>query len=244
MTTAKDIELQGIDIIFEITRFCNMACPHCIRGDAQRVRIKRDYINSVLGQLPEYIGTVSLTGGEPALAIDLIDYVREACQQFGIEVANFWMATNGTVASPKFFNAIEKWVNYCSDNEISGLRVSIDDYHDDIVNRYAFEEWKEYNNIPIYLEFQGAPESTYLIGEGRAEYNYNTSRRVQHSIHLYDERIDGYLYVNAKGYILSTCDISYETSDRKGSEFVICHCTEDIPEKLAEFFNRHPELVD
>lgn len=244
MITKNDIHLDGVELMFEITRFCNMACPHCIRGDSQRIRIKKDYINATLSQL-EYIGTIQFTGGEPALAVDLMDYTREACQHYNIEVQNFWMATNGTITTQKFFNAIENWVNYCSDNEISGLRISIDNYHDEIYSRYDFEEFKEYNDLPLYLEFQGAPaDYNYLISEGRAADNYPAGRYVKHGLHLdSDGRLEGTLYINAKGNVLSTCDISYNTSDEQGSEFVICRCTDDIQEKLAEFFNNHPELI-
>jgi hypothetical protein len=248
MVTKNEISLDGLDVMFEITRFCNMACPHCIRGDSQRLRIKKDYINATLEQF-ENIGTIQFTGGEPALAVDLINYTREACQHYNINVRNFWMATNGTITTNKFFDAISQWLNYCSDNEISGLRVSIDEYHDEIYNRYEFEEFAEYTlpnetGIEISLELSGAPDEEYLIGDGRALDNYYTTRKVEHNIHLQDDdNIEGSIYINAKGFVLSTCDISYETSDKKGSEFVICHCTDNIQEKLVEFFNKHPELI-
>lgn len=245
MITANDISLDGLEVMFEVTRFCNMACPHCIRGDAQRLRIKKEYINATLAQL-EYITTIQFTGGEPALALDLINYTREACQHYGVEVANFYMTTNGTVTSRKFFDTISNWIGYCSDNEISGLRVSIDNYHDEVNSRYEFEEYVEYE-MPynhLYLEFHGAPDnSDYLIGEGRALDNYYTTRKVEHGLHLDGDRIEGVLYINAKGNIVTTCDISYETADKKGSEFVIGKCTDNIKEKLVDFFNKHPELV-
>jgi organic radical activating enzyme len=248
MVTKSEISLDGVDVMFEITRFCNMVCPHCMRGDSQRLRIKKDYINATLEQF-ENIGTIMFTGGEPALAVDLINYTREACQHYNIEVMNFWMATNGTITTNKFFGAISQWLNYCSDNEISGLRVSTDKYHDEIDNRYMFEEFAEYDlpqetGIEISLELSGAPDEEYLIGDGRAADNYYTTRKVEHNIHLQDDgNIEGSIYINAKGFVLSTCDISYYTSDAKNSEFVICHCTDNIQEKLVEFFNKHPELI-
>jgi len=244
MNIENDLTLECVDVMFEITRFCNMTCPHCIRGDGQKLRIKKDYINATLNQL-NFIGTMMFTGGEPALAIDLINYTREACQHYSIEVLNFWMATNGTVTTSKFFNAVSDWVNYCSDNEISGLRVSIDNYHEEIDNQYKFEEFIEYSGIQLNLELQGAPnDSSRLIGDGRASDNYYVTRCVEHGLRLQnDGRLEGTLYINAKGFVLTTCDISYNTSDEKGSEFVICHCTDNIREKLVEFFNKHPELV-
>jgi len=244
MITENEIILDGVDVMFEITRFCNMACPHCIRGDGQRLRIKKDYINATLEQLSS-IGTMMFTGGEPALAVDLMDYVYDACLHYNIDVQNFWMATNGTITSKKFFDMIETWVNFCTDNEISGLRVSLDNYHDEIDNRYAFEEFIEYSGLQLNLDLHGAPDdSSRLIGDGRAADNYYTTRTVEHGIYLQsDGRLEGSIYINAKGFVLTTCDISYNTSDEKGSEFVVCHCTDNIKEKLAEFFNKHAELV-
>jgi organic radical activating enzyme len=248
MITKDEISLDYVDVMFEITRFCNMACLHCVRGESQKLRIKKDYINATLEQLVN-IGSMMFTGGEPALAIDLINYTREACQHYNIDVQNFWMATNGTITTPRFFSAISNWISYCSDNEISGLRVSVDKYHDEIYNQYKFEEFIEYNlpddtGIEIHLELDGAPEEKYLIGDGRALDNYYTTRTVEHNLRLQsDGRVEGSLYINAKGFVLTTCDISYNTSDEKDSEFVICHCTDDIHEKLAEFFNKHTELV-
>ena len=159
MITKDEISLDYVDVMFEITRFCNMTCPHCIRGDSQRMRIKKDYINATLGQLSN-IGSMMFTGGEPALALDLMDYTYDACLHYNIDVQNFWMATNGTITSKKFFDMIETWVNFCTDNEISGLRVSLDNYHDEIDNCYAFEEFIEYSGLQLNLELHGAPNDS------------------------------------------------------------------------------------
>lgn len=243
----KDISFDYLNIIFEVTRFCNMECPHCIRGDAQKRRIKKDYINSVLGQLrTNGIGTITFSGGEPALAKDLINYTLDMCQYYNVDVLNFWMATNGTVTSPSFFNTIKNWLKYCSDNSISGLRISIDNYHDPI-NKYPFVDFEEelgYLGLNCYLEYSGAPSEAFLIGEGRAVYNYATHRRVEHGINLVDDgRIEGSLYINAKGFVISTCDISYDRMDND-EDFIICHVTDDIKEGIVNWFNKHPEMVE
>lgn len=169
------IDLDGIDIMIELTRFCNMSCPHCIRGDAQRKRIKKEYIYQFLSNF-EYINTLVFTGGEPALALDLMQYALDVCRQLNINVGNIWLATNGTVTSKKFFNLLADWLEYCNDNEISGLRVSIDKYHDSIDTEYIFKdfveslEWEHgLNGDNFYLDLTGAPnDSDRLIGDGRA----------------------------------------------------------------------------
>jgi hypothetical protein len=245
MLEKNDINLSGIDIIFEITRFCNMACSHCIRGDAQKKRISKDIINKTLSQL-KYINTITFSGGEPALAVDLIEYTLDEVMHYGIEVANIYITTNGSVTKKSFFNAIVAWVNYCNDNEISGLRISTDNYHDDInINPFKeFEEQVGYEGLQLYFDYSGAPDkSEYLISEGRASDNYYCTREIDHDIHLQDDGyIEGGLYVNAKGFVISTCDISYDTEDNN-PEYTICHVNDDIQEKLAQFFNNHSELI-
>lgn len=248
MIAEDNIDLSGTDVIFEITRFCNMECPHCIRGEAQRLRIKKLFIDLALSQF-DYIGTITFSGGEPALAVDLIKYTLEQCRNKSIEVGNFWVATNGTIAKTSFFNVIKDWLNYCSDNEISGLRVSIDQYHDDIYTVDEFEYLKEEINNWIapnfYLELSGAPnESRYLISDGRAAWNYAAGRSVEHGIRLFsDGHLEGALYINARGYVITTCDISYDSMDESNSEFVLCHVTDNIRAKLAEWFNAHPDRI-
>jgi organic radical activating enzyme len=239
------INFDGVDLMFEITRFCNMQCPHCVRGDSQRMRIKKDYINEAISKVG-YVYTLMLTGGEPALAVDLINYTRESFRMHGKTYGNFWMATNGTVTSLSFFDALTKAYDNAEENDSSGLRVSIDGYHDKI-DVYPFQEFIENigydKNYEVYLEEAGAPEPEFLIYDGRAAMNYPATRSVKHNIHLFqDGRIEGTIYINAKGYIISTCDISYETMDND-EEFIIGHVTGDWEEMFANFFENHPELI-
>ena len=247
----EHINLNGLDLVFEITRFCNMECPHCLRGEAQKLRIKKTFINKFFENTSiEYISTMTLSGGEPSLAVDLINYIREVCEAYGIEVQNFYLTTNGTNTRRSFLNSIKKWLNFCSDNEISSLRVSKDNYHDEIgYNLSVFQEWEEEIKYEIsdnfYLDMSGAPnKEEYLIYSGRAKDNYPATRQIEHDIYLLDDRIEGAVYINAKGFIVSTCDIDYDTMDEDNSDFVICHVSDpDIKGKFAEWFNNHPDRI-
>jgi len=247
--TSEDINLDGIEVIFEITRICNMECPHCIRGDKQRIRIKKEYIDQVFSKI-DYIGTLVLSGGEPALATDLMGYVLHSMRRKRVGINNFWMATNGSIVTKRFFDLLYDFYEYADDNEISGLRVSIDNYHDyiDGNNKWHFRDFEE--RIQCYLginhfniEFQGAPDNPRnLIMDGRAKDNYYSDREVSHEIYLAPEGyIEGSLYINAKGFINTSCDLSYETM--KDKDFVICHVNDDIKYHLAEWFNAHPEHI-
>ena len=238
-------------IMFELTRFCNMECPHCIRGEMQKGRISKKTITKVLESIGDYIPVLMFTGGEPALAVDLIEYTLSECQRLNISVGNFWMATNGMIHSKKFFNAIRSWLKYTSDSEINGIRISIDPYHDKI-NSYYFREFEEElqgEGININFEYSGAPKDTKnLIAGGRAADSGWGNRCIEHSIHLYTEddmRIEGEVYINIKGDIISTCDISYDEEDSPESDFNLGNIHEmDIDLMYDEFFKRHPERID
>ena len=54
-------------IIIETTRRCNMACPHCIRGDAQNMDIDLYILDTFLSNFKDgYIREILFTGGEPS----------------------------------------------------------------------------------------------------------------------------------------------------------------------------------
>lgn len=243
--TPDMIDLSSVDVMFGITRWCNMQCPHCMRGDRQKIRIKKEYIDAVLTNFDDsHISCLMVTGGEPALAIDLIEYIKNYLQWHNITLGSFWLATNGSVTSQKFFDLIEDLFWYTDEPELNGIRVSIDNYHDQI-NKEKWEDF-EYRLQRGNIQYDGAPsESKLLLAEGRAEQNYYTTRKVSNSLSLGDDgRVDGTLYVTERGNIVSTCDISYERADNIKSPFYVCRVEENLKQGLADFFNRHPEHVD
>ena len=256
MITAEDISLEGVDVMFEITRWCNFECSHCMRGERQKRLIKNEYINQTLEQI-ERIGTMSFTGGEPALAKKQMQYVLDACHHYKTEVGHFWMATNGSITTPSFFDLIVDWLHYCDDGDISGLRVSIDQYHEaegtiQVSKFKDFEDRLDMEGLNCYLEYQGASSNPkHLVAEGRAGiYYYSAQKMVEHNINLewddYDKKylVRDTLYVSAKGNIITTADISFERMDDIEEDFIVCHVSEDIREGLARWFNSHPERVE
>ena len=59
------------NIAIEVTRKCNMGCEHCLRGNAQNMDIDFGYIDSFLNDVSS-IGTITFSGGEPALNVEAI----------------------------------------------------------------------------------------------------------------------------------------------------------------------------
>ena len=54
-------------LLLEVTRQCNMACRHCMRGDAENLSMSDTIIDRIFRDTRK-IGHLCLTGGEPSLA--------------------------------------------------------------------------------------------------------------------------------------------------------------------------------
>lgn len=239
------MKLNSLDVVIELTRWCNMSCSHCLRGERERKRNSKENIDLLLKNF-EYINTLTFSGGEPALALDLIQYTLEDCSRLGIRVGNFWMATNGTVVSRKFFDLITDWIDFCSDNEVSGIRISLDRYHENIgynLDRFKElqEELKYSTKDPIYFEYSGAPDYSNLINEGRAKQNYYTDRIPESTLELDGEYINGTIYLSSNGNYYSCCDLSYDTMRTK--KYLIGNVKEPLEEVLIRYFTKHRDKI-
>ena len=76
---------QISNLILEVTRKCNIKCMHCLRGDAQRVTMSVPVLHGVLQHL-ESICTLTITGGEPSLAPEVLEEFLQICHWRKIQV--------------------------------------------------------------------------------------------------------------------------------------------------------------
>ena len=107
MTNTNLPKLQLGRLTFEMTRQCNLACAHCARGEAQDAVIKREYIDRVLDQI-DHLYHLTLTGGDPSLHPDLIEYVVDGIIRRGVRVRFFDMTINGTVRDERIAASLDK----------------------------------------------------------------------------------------------------------------------------------------
>lgn len=98
------IALNGL--IVESTRRCQMACPHCLRGNAQWTDLDHAYIDSILNQT-QLINTLFITGGEPLLVTDTLQYIADGMIDRGIPLMYFVIYTNGLLYDKKFVQVVE-----------------------------------------------------------------------------------------------------------------------------------------
>lgn len=231
--------------MIEVTRKCNMACAHCLRGDAQNREISNADIDMFFSKV-ESIGNLTITGGEPSLASHKIEYIVESARKHNVNIQSFYIATNAKVVSDAFLTALIKLYCYCSDNEMSALNYSDDDYHDEL-------EEENIKRLSVFAftapKYNGSVNTgRYEINEGRAKENSIGVREesginpdyfdMESYVDMEYETITGEtnVYLNAKGNIVCGCDWSYKSQDRKGN--VICKVGEMSMDAFINYFKR------
>lgn len=82
----------------EVTRRCNMACSHCMRGNAMALDISHAYIRNILSRV-RGVHNINITGGEPSLNVKAMRYLLSCLKRRGIPVDRFYIVTNGSLSS-------------------------------------------------------------------------------------------------------------------------------------------------
>jgi organic radical activating enzyme len=113
-------------LTIEVTRKCNMRCAHCLRGDAQDVDIDYKHIDDLLDQV-EVIGHLDVTGGEPTLNLDALEYILNGLCKRGIPLCEFGLYTNGLIYSERFVKLI-KWCKQIIDVSCSNCLKNGNEY--------------------------------------------------------------------------------------------------------------------
>lgn len=95
----------------EITRQCNLHCAHCVRGDAQDVTITPEIIDKLLDQIDAVI-SLDLTGGEPFLHPEMVEYLFDGIIKRDISILTVGTVTNGTICDKRCADAFSKMAEY------------------------------------------------------------------------------------------------------------------------------------
>ena len=205
------------ELVIEITRRCNAACWHCMRGDAQDKDISNDTVDKILEGVTS-IGTITFTGGEPSLAVDRIQYIYEQIRNRSIDLQGFYVVTNGKIPSRELMHVLidlYEIIEYPNDGT-TVLSISRDQYHADEI--YPEEADHLYRALKFYEPDHRKDEIKILINEGRAYENgggkrdaYISSLAVRENAEGTPEGIEGTVYVNVLGDVIPSCDMSYES---------------------------------
>jgi hypothetical protein len=194
-----------------------MTCRHCLRGEPEALDISNDTINKALNGV-DHIGIITFTGGEPSLATERISYILKEVKKRKITVEDFYIITNGKKPSVKFMHALIEWYAYAQSNELSGLVISKDQYHFEEIGDVDKAE-KLYKALAFYKPLERDEDIKFPIDEGRMTGQGTRSAPLNDLILGTNDqgRIAqlGTIYVNVKGDVIPSCDMSYKSQEER-----------------------------
>ncbi|MBF0650787.1 radical SAM protein [Dysgonomonas sp. GY75] len=232
------LEIERLSI--EITRRCNMRCSHCLRGSSQNIDIKTEYIENILRH-SKRVGHLTITGGEPSMNVSAIKFILTRLKRRKIQVDGFYIVTNGSKTSMSGdFIEICKKLYACQNNESCPeewdcmLEISNDRFHDCTYRDEVYEKLSTYpffSNRYRLSNTGGVP----LLRQGRSKEGFEP---ILNTIGLDDEGLNGDVYLNALGYLVKSCNLSY----RNQQKHIICHSKDFINYlKLTQIKNKKNE---
>jgi MoaA/NifB/PqqE/SkfB family radical SAM enzyme len=264
------MELRIQDAVIEVTRKCNMKCEHCLRGAAQRKTIDDNHIYKFL-QIIDDIGTLTITGGEPTLAMDSLEQIKHCAQYGNCDVGDFYMVTNGKAINVE---RLAEWANgmrfACHNNELSSIAFSFDQFHTQtFLWKQAEKQKRNFERLQRIMEeeyglydegcghfIRKHSDSSWgyqsLISEGRAE-DFGAKENYLPIFEEYDYCMDDdicfsetELYLSSNGIIVAGCNWSYHSIDNR-KDIRICHIddiysTDDLIEAIRAY-NKKMEKV-
>jgi hypothetical protein len=115
------MKMKLMHLVIETNRQCNLNCTHCMRGDAQDLTITPEIIDKLLDQV-EFIMELDLTGGEPFLHPEIIEYLFDGIIKRDIFLLGAGCVTNGTICDQRVADAFSKLAKYVNEKMQSAKR--------------------------------------------------------------------------------------------------------------------------
>lgn len=247
------------ELVLEVTRKCNLKCQHCMRGAAQRMNMSREVIVNTLSGIDQ-INDITFTGGEPSLAVDVIEEIILCIIWRKISVEFFYVVTNGknTRNRIRLLEALFKLYNRCESPESCSLQVSGDQFHnyeigtpnETHLDGYLIEEFGEryYKEVPFYHGHKSG-YITNVLNEGRAaQYNSgNKDPEKQPLWEVYDEGDfqvnENEVYISANGNVTSNCNMSFARIDREAKGNVLKESLYEIIQRNSKNLYKEEEKI-
>lgn len=163
-------KIDVYELIFEITRFCNLDCVHCLRGDSETKYMSTETIDTTFSSIAS-IENLVLSGGEPLVAIKQLNDVADSIIKHGTKIENIIIITNGTVLGDNVINALARLKPLC---DKFAIKVSSDKFHLMSIDRKGLQEKRD-ENFKVLNELYDA--SAYgEVTEGKNTVYYITGR--------------------------------------------------------------------
>ncbi|MBU5462774.1 radical SAM protein [Lachnoclostridium sp. MSJ-17] len=203
--STNKINLEELDL--EITRKCNYRCKHCGRGEAQNKTISKEIIDRLFDCIDNTIDNILITGGEPLLVIDMIEYFCNKLLNSKINVSMLEVITNGNVsveANNRLLQIFKTLIKH--KNIICSVGVSDDKFHaeqdksGEYLKTYLFFKMYESSKLIVKLKSPFAQTANHLYPlaiAGNAKTLFNNSNYkdyIENDITFPIYKAESYLY--------------------------------------------------
>ena len=230
------------NLMLEVTRQCNMQCAHCMRGDAQDVKMTQEVISKLLSSVTE-IEHLTITGGEPSLAPEVIGWIVKYIRAKNIKLGSFFCATNARKYSERFVEHLNDLYVLSENPNNCVLTISVDQFHEN-QSKKAMEQYRSLFYYKAEKEKYFLPKGE-ILSEGRAAQNGlgrfqmpAQSNIYEYLLHVCRFDVGDRVYVNALGDVLLNADMSYESQDKYKLGNILSDSLETI---MREHFYRIPK---
>lgn len=243
-------------LVIEVTRRCNMACEHCLRGCAQNVDMPYETIDKIFQGVDE-VYNLTFSGGEPFLNIDVIEYTLKYVKEHNIPIHSVFVVTNGKHFEERYISVMNDWIIYvasyninlntrfeCTDKvwdteelfNYSGLAVSRDPYHESIPMenylRYKmlsyYSDVKERESYGNGLILEGSAYDNGLYGREKFCDEFDFSDWEVEDFETGEDKIVSLVYVSCLGEVLADCDLSYQHMEEESIGNINENCLLDL----------------
>lgn len=230
--------------ILELTRRCNMACKHCMRGQQQNEDMPRKYVHDFFSRV-DLIQDLTLSGGEPTIAPNIILDVAEEIAITDIDIRNFYIVTNGKEISDEFLASVEAMRKVCSQNDKSHIEVSNHIYNKSLTEENV--QRLKTLSLPVKVKYESEDFFPYMIlnegfakenGIGYRDFSLSSYRKkyVDFDREFLSRRI--MLYLNTRGKVLYGCNWSYESQE--DPQHIICNAKDFSFDTFLNFYVQYP----
>jgi hypothetical protein len=206
------------------------------------MNMERPVVFNALRQI-DSISYLTLTGGEPSLAPQVLDDIKWMLIRNSIAVDFFYVVINGKWhrRRKEFVEHLDWLHEWCEHKEECCLTVSQDQYHKMVLNDPDFRGLEyiedEYGGIEREY-FRPDDRNRYIhktINEGyAAKTGYGTEDPEQQrpwEVRKYDDEIqvmEDVVYISANGDVTSNCNMSYHRIAKEKKGNVLTDNLEDI----------------
>ncbi len=137
-------------LAFQTTRRCNQNCAHCCKGKSENIDMSKEIIDNLFRNNDYKITEIrhfSMTGGEPSLVPEVIEYLINTIIELNISITDHVIyISNGLIYNQSIIDNINKLIKFLTSKEKSKtvqliFELSNDQYHKrpdkDILDKYS-----------------------------------------------------------------------------------------------------------